>query len=238
MTEYSATILIIDHELPMRRFLRSFMTGENYRCLEAASGEDGLALAAARRFDLILLELGLPGAGGPETIRSLAALCATPVIALTDGKEEQAAIAALDAGAVDCLTKPFGLGELAARIRAALRKSWSQTGLCEPVVTVGDLTVDLAKHQVLRAGAEIRLTPIEFKLLALLALHAGKVVTQNRLLAEIWGRKGEGRGHYLRNYMHFLRHKIEPHQSGTGLLRTVPGVGYRLDSEQPAAARA
>jgi two-component system KDP operon response regulator KdpE len=238
MTEQFATILIIDRQLPMRRFLRSFMASENYRCLEAVSGEEGLALAAAKRFDLILLDMGRPEPGGPEVIRDLAARCATPVIALTDGKNEQDAIAALDAGAVDCLTKPFGLGELAARIRAALRKFWSQAGLSVPVVTVGDLTVDLAKHQVLRAGEEIRLTPIEFKLLALLALHAGKVVTQDQLLAEIWGSKGEGRGHYLRNYVHFLRHKIEPDQPGSGRLRTIPGVGYRLDLDHGAAGRA
>jgi len=238
MTEQIATILIIDHELPMRRFLRSFAAGERYRGLEAATGEEGLALAASKRCDLILLNLALPDAGGPLMIRELAARCATPVIAMTDGKNERDAIAALDAGAVDCLTKPFGLGELAARIRAALRKFWSREGHGEPVLTVGDLTVDLAKHQVKRAGTEIRLTPIEFKLLALLALHAGKVVTRNQLLAEIWGRKGEGCGHYLRNYMHFLRHKIEPDQPGTGRLRTIPGVGYRLDPERGADGRA
>jgi two-component system KDP operon response regulator KdpE len=237
MAEKSATILIIDHELPMRRYLRSFMASENYRSLEATSGAEGLSLATVRRFDLILLDMGRPEPGGPEMIRDLASRCATPVIALTDGKKEQDAIEALDAGAVDCLTKPFGLGELAARIRAALRKFWNQAGLSEPVMTVGDLTVDLAKHQVMRAGTEIRLTPIEFKLLALLALHAGKVVTQDQLLAEIWGSKGEGCGHYLRNYVHFLRHKIEPHHSGTGLLRTIPGVGYLLAMQPERASR-
>ena len=223
------TVLVIEDEPQMRRFLRSALEGNGYRVVEVATARDGLAQAAGRNPDVILLDLGLPDADGLDVTRRLREWAATPVIVISARGLEKDKIGALDAGADDYLTKPFGVGELLARIRVALRHA-SRTAdeAAEPVFTQGELTVDLARRRVFAAGAEVHLTPTEYKLLTLLVRHAGKVVTQRQALREVWGPNYATQTHYLRVYMAQLRHKLERDPARPRLLLTEPGVGYRL----------
>ncbi|MBX0328876.1 response regulator [Oscillochloris sp. ZM17-4] len=229
MTSPQATILVIEDELPIRRFLRTSLTGNGYRLIEAASGREGLQLAAAARPDCIILDLGLPDMDGLAVAGELRGWTQTPIIVLTARGQEQDKIALLDAGADDYLTKPFGAGELLARIRAAIRRgALAQPGQGEPVFQVGALRVDLAMRQVFLGAEEVRLTPIEYKLLATLVRHAGKVLTQRQLLIEVWGPEYVDAGHYVRVYMQHLRHKLEADPARPVYFVTEPGVGYRL----------
>jgi two-component system KDP operon response regulator KdpE len=229
MTEPSPTVLVIEDEPQMRRFLRSALEGHGYKVVEVGTAREGLAHAAGRNPDVILLDLGLPDADGIDVTRRLREWAATPVIVISARGLETDKVGALDAGADDYLTKPFGVGELLARIRVALRHaSRSSDDPADPVFTQGELTVDLARRQVLVAGAEVHLTPTEYKLLTLLVRHAGKVITQRHALREVWGPNYATQTHYLRVYMAQLRHKLERDPARPRLLLTEPGVGYRL----------
>jgi two-component system, OmpR family, KDP operon response regulator KdpE len=232
MASDKTTILVIEDEEPLTKFLRATLRSQDYRVIDAATGEEGLRSAAAERPDLILLDLGLPDVDGVEVTRRLREWTATPVIVVSARGRERDKVAALDAGADDYLTKPFGVGELLARVRVIGRRLASvraDTG--ESVFEVGALRVDLARHEVTVGGERVHLTPNEFKLLTELAKNAGRVMTHRSLLAAVWGPGSETEGHYLRVYMNQLRQKVEADPARPRYLRTEPGVGYRLESE-------
>ncbi len=224
-------VLVIEDEPQMRRFLKASLESHDYGLVEAVNAREGLSQATGRNPDAILLDLGLPDLDGIELTRRLREWCRTPIIVISARGREQDKIAALDAGADDYLTKPFGIGELLARLRVALRHAAAPDGGGEPVVEVGDLKVDLAARLVFRKGAEVHLTPIEYKLLATLARHAGKVLTHRQLLKEAWGPNAVEQTHYVRVYMTQLRHKLEDDPSRPRYLLTESGVGYRLKTE-------
>jgi len=221
-------VLLIEDEPPMRRFLRAALDGAEYQLVEAATGREGLAQAAGGRPDVVLLDLGLPDTDGLEVIRRIREWSATPVIVISARGQESDKIAALDIGADDYLTKPFSVPELLARIRVALRHSARVPGEPEPVFEAGELRVDLGSREVRFAGAEVHLTPTEYRLLAILVRHAGRVVTQRQLLKEVWGQDHVGHAQYLRVYMAQLRRKLERDSANPRLLTTESGVGYRL----------
>jgi two-component system KDP operon response regulator KdpE len=223
---------MIEDEPPMRRFLRATLRADGYQVVEAGSAREGLAQTAGRNPDVILLDLGLPDAEGLDTARELRRLTRAPIIVLSARGQEYDKVAALDHGADDYLTKPFGVPELLARLRVALRHAALPADApAQPVFTVGGLRVDLIRRQVLRHGVEVHLTPTEYKLLAALIRHAGRVITHRQLLEEVWGTNYVDQGHYLRVYMAQLRHKLEPDPSRPRLLTTEPGIGYRLRDE-------
>ena len=226
------TVLLIEDEPEIRRFLRTALPAHGFRLYEAATGKDGLAEAQARNPDLILLDLGLPDLEGSEVIRQVREWTATPIIVLSARDQEQVKVAALDLGADDYVTKPFGVNELLARMRAALRHaSRSAADVGEPVFTLGDLKVDLGRRQVFVSAKEIHLTPIEYKLFTTLIRYAGKVMTHRQLLKEVWGPLHVEEGHYLRVYMRQLRNKLEKTPAHPRYLVTELGVGYRLRTE-------
>lgn len=226
-----ATILLIEDEPEIRRFLRTTLPAHGFRLYEAVTGRDGLAEAQARNPDLILLDLGLPDLEGSEVIRQVREWTITPIIVLSARDQEQVKVAALDLGADDYVTKPFGVNELLARMRAALRHASRPADGGESVFVLGDLTVDLGRRQVSVSGREIHLTPIEYKLLTTLIRHAGKVLTHRQLLKEVWGPLHVEEGHYLRVYMRQLRNKLEKNPAQPRYLVTELGVGYRLRTE-------
>jgi len=222
-------VLVVDDEPQVLRFLRASLGAHGYRLVEATTGEQALVEAATRAPDLVLLDLGLPDLDGVEVARRLRGWSAVPIVVLSARGQENDKILALDAGADDYLTKPFGTGELLARMRVALRHADRvAAGLGDSAVETGDLRVDLAARRVLVRGEEVRLTRTEFNLLAALAKHAGKVVTHRLLLQEVWGPGSTGQSHYLRVYMGQLRHKIEEDAARPRYLLTETGVGYRL----------
>ena len=230
-------ILIIEDEPPMRRFLRATLRAQGYQAVEAGSAREGLAQAAGRNPDVILLDLGLPDADGLDTARELRRLTRSPIIVLSARGQEQDKVAALDRGADDYLTKPFGVPELLARVRVALRHAALPANApAQAVFAVGGLRVDLLRRQVFRDGGEVHLTPTEYKLLAALIREAGRVITHRQLLEEVWGTNYVDQGHYLRVYMAQLRHKLEPDPSRPRLLTTEPGIGYRLRDDFAAEA--
>jgi len=220
-------ILLIEDEPQMRRFLRVALEGSGYRYLEAATGQEGLALAVQHRPEAILLDLGLPDMDGLDLMTRLREWSRTPVIVISARGQETDKVGALDAGADDYLTKPFGTRELLARIRVALRHADPEAAE-EPVFVLGRWRVDLAKRQVLVEGREVHLTPLEYNLFTTLIHHAGKVVTHRQLLKEVWGGAAGAQPLYLRVYMTQLRHKLEEEPSRPKYLQTEPGVGYRL----------
>jgi len=225
-------ILLIEDEPQMRRFLRTALTANDYRLVEAETAKEGLAQAAARNPDVILLDLGLPDRDGLDVARDLREWSGTPIIVLSARGREQDKVAALDLGADDYLTKPFGVEELLARIRVALRHAALPPGSApEPIFEAGELRVDLADRRVWRQGQEVHLTPTEYKLLATLVRHAGKVLTHRQLLKEVWGANYVNQSHYVRVYLAQLRQKIEADPARPRLLVTEPGVGYRLLAE-------
>lgn len=225
-TGKGARILIVDDERQIRRLLKVALTGHGYEVLEAAGGQEGLQLAVAQRPDLIILDLGLPDTDGLEVLRQLREWSAVPVIILSVREQESDKIAALDSGADDYVTKPFGMGELLARIRVALRH---RAGIeNEPILKFDELVIDLARRRVTVKGEEVRLTPTEYELLKNLSLHAGKVLTHRHLLRVVWGPGSESDTHYLRVYIGQLRRKIESDPSRPRHIITEPGVGYRL----------
>jgi two-component system KDP operon response regulator KdpE len=229
VSEPLPAVLVIEDDPQIRRFLRATLPAHGYRVIEAETGGEGLTQAASRTPDVILLDLGLPDMDGLDVVTRLREWSSIPVIVLTARGLERDKVTALDAGADDYLTKPFGVEELLARLRVALRHArMAVTGQLDPLITVGSLQIDLAGHHLLVDGAEVHLTPTEFKLLALLARHLGRVVTHRQLLVEVWGPNAATSSHYLRVQMHSLRRKIERVPARPRYLTTEPGVGYRL----------
>ena len=232
MTDEKELILLIEDEPQMRRFLRITLQSQGYRLVESETGNDGMTQAATRNPDVVLLDLGLPDLDGLDVTRRLREWTQTPIIVISAREQEQDKVRALDAGADDYLTKPFNAGELLARIRVALRHaSRRDAGQQEPVFTLDNLRVDLAKRQVFVGDTEVHLTPIEYKLLMVLVRHAGKVITHNHLLKEVWGPAHVNEVQYLRVYMTQLRHKLEADPARPRFLINEPGIGYRLKYE-------
>lgn len=226
-------ILLIEDDLHIRRFLRASLPTQGYDLLEAASGREGLSLAAAQVADVLLLDLGLPDMEGIEVIRQVREWSAVPIIILSARDQEREKVATLDAGADDYLTKPFGVGELLARIRVVLRRSpQAGEGTKETVFSMGNITVDLERRRVFRGSEEVHLTPIEYKLLTTLIKHRGKVVTHRQLLKEVWGPSYVDQNPYLRIFILNLRRKLEDNPTRPAYLLTDPGVGYRLRDQE------
>jgi two-component system, OmpR family, KDP operon response regulator KdpE len=225
-------ILLIEDEPQIRRFLRAALDAQGFKLIEAATGEEGVAAAATRQPEAIILDLGLPDMDGLDVIRRVREWSAIPIIVLSARGQERDKIAALDAGADDYVAKPFGVGELLARMRVALRHAARGTGdPGESKFSVGDLHVDLAQRQVALAGQPVHLTPIEYRLLATLVRHAGKLLTHHQLLNEVWGPTYTEQAHYLRVYTAQLRRKLEADPARPRYVLTEPGVGYRLAAE-------
>jgi two-component system KDP operon response regulator KdpE len=229
MATSAPLVLLIEDEPQMRRFLRTTLRAHDYQVVEAASAREGLAQAAGRNPEVILLDLGLPDLDGLEVTREIRRFARTPIIVISARGQEHDKVTALDLGADDYLTKPFGASELLARIRVALRHAAFPPGTApQPVFQAGELRVDLVRRQVFRANEEAHLTPTEYKLLAALIRRAGRVITHRQLLQEVWGANYTDQSHYLRVYMGQLRHKLERDPTRPRLLTTEPGVGYRL----------
>jgi two-component system KDP operon response regulator KdpE len=226
MSDSGPRVLVVDDEPAIRRFLCTSLTAHDYTVFEAVNGQEALAAVLAHRPDLVILDLGLPDLDGTEVTRLLREWTAVPIIILTVQDQEGAKIAALDAGADDYVTKPFGMGELLARMRVALRRAVSPAG--SPIFTTGELTVDLARRLVTVGGRDVQLTPTEYDLLRMLVAHAGKVLTHRQLLRQVWGIAYQDETHLLRVNMSNLRHKLEPDASRPTIIVTEPGVGYRL----------
>ena len=225
----SPTLVVIEDDPQIRRFLRTGLSAQPMRIFEAETGEAGLIEAATRKPDLVILDLGLPDVDGVDVVIRLREWYTRPIIILSARSNEQEKIKALDAGADDYLTKPFGVGELLARIRASLRRATLPGGVeGDSVFEFDGVRVDLGARRVLRDGIEVHLTPNEYRLLATLIRHVGKVCTHRQLLTEVWGPSHVEHGHYLRIYMAQLRHKLEVDPTNPRFLRTVVGVGYRL----------
>lgn len=231
MAEGTPLVLLIEDEPQMRRFLRAALESHDYRLVEATTSREGLAQATSRNPDVILLDLGLPDGDGIDLARRIREWSVTPIVVISARGKEQDKVAALDAGADDYLTKPFGTDELLARLRVALRHAARVAAPAEPVFSVGELRVDLAARRVFVGSSEVHLTPTEYKLLTVLARNAGKVVTQRQILKEVWGPNAVEHTHYLRVYMAQLRHKIEQDPTRPHHLQTEVGVGYRLRLE-------
>ena len=229
MATHAPVVLLIEDEPQMRRFLRATLRAHDYQVVEATTAREGLAQAAGRNPEVILLDLGLPDRDGLEVTREIRRSARTPIIVLSARGQEHDKVTALDLGADDYLTKPFGVPELLARVRVALRHSALPPGMAGPAVfTSGELRVDLLRRQVFRGDEQIHLTPTEYKLLAALIRQAGRVVTHRQLLEEVWGANYVDQSHYLRVYMGQLRHKLERDPTRPRLLSTEPGLGYRL----------
>jgi two-component system, OmpR family, KDP operon response regulator KdpE len=225
-------VVLIEDEPPIRRFLRATLAGQGYRLFEASNGADGIVEVGSRQPDVVIVDLGLPDMDGIDVIRRLREWTNVPVIVLSARGQERDKVTALDAGADDYVSKPFGAGELLARIRVALRHMAGASHEADDAVfKVGDLEVDLLHRQVSVGDKEVHLTPIEYKLLTTLVRHAGKVVTHQHLLREVWGPAHTEQAHYARVYMAHLRHKLEAEPARPRYLLTEPGVGYRLASE-------
>lgn len=225
-------VLVIEDDVQIRRFLRTTLTSSGYRLLEAATGNEGINKAALNAPDVIILDLGLPDLDGLEVMRRLREWSLIPVIVVSAREQERDKVAALDIGADDYLTKPFGTSELLARIRVAQRHALRQMQESEePYFRVGGLHVDLAHRQVLVDDREVHLTPLEYRLLTTLVRFAGRVMTHRQLLREVWGPSYTNENHYLRVYMGQLRHKLEADPTRPRYLITEPGVGYRLKTE-------
>lgn len=226
MSQNATRVLVVDDERAIRRFLRNALSTGEFAVHEAEGGQEALTAAVAVRPELIILDLGLPDMDGLEVIRRLREWSQTPIIVLSVRERESDKVAALDAGADDYVTKPFGMGELLARMRVVLRRSLQETP--EPVYRAEGLEVDLARRRVVAQGQEVQLTPTEYDLLRLLVTHAGKVLTHRQLLARIWGPAYVEQPHVLRVNISNLRRKIEPEPARPRYILTEPGVGYRL----------
>lgn len=222
-----AVIVLIEDEAQIRRFLRATLTGHGYRLFEAATGADGLIEAASRQPDAILLDLGLPDMDGLEVIKRVREWTTVPIIVLSARGQEADKVAALDSGADDYVSKPFGVEELLARVRVAIRH---KAGVAreDAIFASGDLRVDLGRRHVYVRDSAVKLTPTEYRLLTALVRHAGRVLTHRQLLKEVWGPNQVEDAHYLRVFMTHLRRKIEPDPARPRHLLTEAGVGYRL----------
>lgn len=220
-------ILIIEDELPIRRFLRASLSHEGYRVLEATTGEEGLRMALGQPPDLVILDLGLPGLDGQEVLGRLREWYTAPIIVLSARDQEQQKVQALDSGADDYITKPFGIGELLARMRTALRHA-QPAGAVESSLSIGDVRIDLAARIVYLRDREVHLTPLEYKLLVTMMKNSGKVLTHRFLLREVWGPQDSQETHYLRVFVASLRRKLEDEPARPRYLLTEQGVGYRF----------
>ena len=229
MAAPAPVVLLIEDEMQMRRFLRATLQSHEYQLVEATTARDGLAQAAGRNPDVILLDLGLPDGDGIDLTRRIREWSKVPIIVLSARGREEDKVAALDAASDDYLTKPFGVGELLARLRVALRHGAQPAS--EPVFVLAGLRVDFERRRVFVDDSEVHLTPTEYKLLGTLVRHAGKVLTHRQLLKEVWGPNAVEHTHYLRVYMTQLRHKLEQDAARPRYLLTEPGVGYRLRLE-------
>jgi two-component system KDP operon response regulator KdpE len=227
MKQPTARVLIVDDEPQIRRFLRTTLHAHEYGVVEAATGREALRCAADARPDIVILDLGLPDMDGLDVLSKIREWSSVPVIVLTVRGDERDKIAALDKGADDYVTKPFGSGELLARMRVALRHR-AQEESDDPLFQTGALVVDLGHRRVTLAGAEVRLTPKEYDILRLMVLHPGRVLTHQFLLREVWGPTYVGQSHYVRVFIGTLRQKIEPDPTQPRYILTEPGVGYRL----------
>jgi two-component system, OmpR family, KDP operon response regulator KdpE len=228
-------ILVIDDELQIQRALRTILTEKGFRVTTASRGEEGLALAAANEPDLVILDLGLPDMDGVEVCTRLREWTQCPIIVLSVRDSERDKVAALDQGADDYLTKPFGIEELLARVRVALRHSVNRKGAQgaqSQVVKAGPLTIDLAWHIIKRGDEEIKLTGTEYKLLAYLASHHGRVLTHQSILTHVWGPADADHTEYLRVYMRQLRKKLEDDPERPQYILTEPGIGYRFIADE------
>jgi len=229
VSEPGPVVLIVEDEPQLRRFLRTALGAQGYRLVEAETVREALIAATTHNPELILLDIGLPDGNGIDLTRRIREWSRVPIIVISARGKEDDKVAALDVGADDYLTKPFGVNELLARIRVALRhalSSASTTG--EPVLEIGPLRLDLTRREVLVAGAAVHLTPLEYRLLALLAQNAGKVLTHRQILKEVWGPGSANETHYLRVFMAQLRRKVESDPARPRLLLTESGVGYRM----------
>ena len=223
----SARILVVDDEPQILRFLRASLGASGFEVIEAATGAEALKRAAADAPEIIVLDLGLPDMDGKDVIKALREWSEIPIIVLSARAREAEKVEALDLGADDYVNKPFGIGELLARLRAALRHRLRQQG-ATPVVKAGDLKIDMARHKVMRGESEIHLTPKEFDLLRLLAQNAGKVVTHRQLLQAVWGPAHLEDTAYLRVFIGQVRRKIDAEDGAASLIENAAGVGYRL----------
>jgi two-component system KDP operon response regulator KdpE len=228
MSDSSVVVVLIEDEQQIRRFVRVSLEGEGMTVFDASTGKEGLVEAATRKPDLVIVDLGLPDTDGLDVIRELRSWSELPVIVLSARTQEAEKVAALDAGADDYLTKPFGVSELLARIRAHLRRRNRAGASDAPQVSFGGVSVDLALRRVTRDGEPVHLTPIEYRLLAALVRDAGRVITHRQLLRDVWGPSHVESSHYLRIYMAHLRQKLERDPAQPEYIVTETGVGYRL----------
>ncbi|MBB6635277.1 response regulator [Cohnella thailandensis] len=227
MSDHGARILVIDDEPQIRKLLKVTLQAHKYSIYEASTGEEGVLQASLQMPDLIVLDLGLPDLSGMEVLSRIREWSHVPILVLTAKDREEDKIAALDGGADDYVTKPFGMGELVARIRVALRHAAKSAN--EPQLQFGELTIDLAQRIVELRGERVKLTPTEYDLLRILASNAGKVVTQRQLLQQVWGSQHtESDSHYLRVYIGHLRKKLEEDSTQPKFIVTEPGIGYRF----------
>jgi len=230
-------VLVVEDDIQIRRFLRAGLEASGYELDHAESGEEGVAQVARKPPDVVILDLGLPDIDGVEVVRRIREWSTVPIVVLSARSQEAEKIRALDAGADDYVTKPVGMGELLARIRVALRRARPSNAQESSLLSWCDVQMDLAAHRVTRSDREIHLTPTEFRLLAVLARNADKVVTQRQLLQEVWGAAYVERAHYLRIHMAAIRQKLEQEPSRPRYLLTETGVGYRLDTRTDATRR-
>jgi two-component system KDP operon response regulator KdpE len=235
VTDEGRLVLVVEDEPQMRRFLRASLASHGFRLIEAETQKEALEQATTHSPDIVLMDLGLPDGDGMDLTRRLREWSRVPIIVISARGREEDKVDALDAGADDYLTKPFGVNELLARMRVALRHSEQSGAAASPVIEVGPLRLDLEARVVTLNGDEVHLTPIEYKLLVLLAKHAGKVLTHRQILKEVWGPAYVGQTHYVRVRMAELRKKLESGPDPVRLLLTEPGVGYRLRVEPPPA---
>lgn len=222
--------MVIEDEPPIRRLLRAALTDEGYRVSEAASGAEGLRMASSQPPELVILDLGLPDVDGQEVLQRLREWLTAPIIVLSARDQEAEKVRALDHGADDYVTKPFGVGELLARMRTAIRHA-HRVGADATTTSIGDLKVDLAARLVFVNDQEVHLTPLEYKLLATMLKHAGKVLTHRFLLREVWGPHDSQENHYLRVFVASLRRKLEADPARPRYILTEQGVGYRFAAE-------
>lgn len=220
-------VLVIDDELQIRKLLEMALTSYGYTAHLAATGQEGLMLAVSMHPDLVIVDLGLPDMDGKDVVTRLREWSSVPIIVLTAREQEQEKIAALDKGADDYVTKPFGMGELMARMRVCLRR-FCHSEEQKPVLSCGGISMDLLQHKVLMEGREVKLTPTEYELLKYMLKNAGKVLTHKQILKAVWGNDYDEDLHYIRIYMRQLRRKIEKDPAQPKYLLTEAGVGYRL----------
>ena len=229
MNEHEPRVLVVEDEVQMRRFLRAALLAHGFHLREAATAREAMQSATTELPDLILLDLGLPDGDGIELTRQLREWCTAPIIVISARGREEDKVTALDAGADDYLTKPFGMNELLARMRVSLRHLRQKAGAPdEEHLEAGELQIDLARHEVTVRGQQVRLTPTEYRMLVLLARNAGKVLTHRQILTEVWGPSQAAQSHYVRVHMAELRKKLELDPARPRILLTEAGVGYRL----------